>query len=202
MKAFKTVVLMLLAVTLGSFFAPLSYASEIAPAPEIVEVKKNDKMVALENELQSIQYKVAINSRSVSQQQEVVENLLLKYDGAEAVYTTKSGNGWTDKVVSGGLNCFATSKTGLANLRDIMGANALGFRLNGAAYGALIGGPMGAVVGVIGASLLATRLDQGQATISSWIRAGSSKGGARMTVTAQFPISSINSITESAIKKL
>ena len=97
--------------------------------------------------------------------------------------------------MNGGINDYATSKTGLANLRDYLGFCSVGLAVNGAGYGAVIGGVIGAVVGtIIGAAVL-----QGQSDVKTMISKNRSNGGVRMTLTAEFPICSLTSQTQCSI---
>ncbi|WP_165005560.1 MULTISPECIES: glycine zipper family protein [unclassified Enterococcus] len=188
-------------LTLNYFFTPLTYASEVATPVselEITKVEVNEKMLALDKELNSANFRIAMQSKTVSSE-EIMTNIMLKYDGAEVTYTTRSGSGWSERLVNGGYNVYATSRNGLANVRNSLGLNAMGFRLNGILYGAMIGGVLGAVVGFFGSSLLASRLDQGAGDIKLWINRGRSAGGARMTVSAHFPINNINSTTQATV---
>lgn len=129
------------------------------------------------------------------------QSLILKYDGAEVHYAYGDNTfarglydttGWSEKFVNGGINDYATSKTGLANLRDYLGFCSIGLAVNGAGYGAVIGT-------IIGAAVLAKRCDQGQSDVKTMISKNRSNGGVRMTLTAEFPICSLTSQTQCSI---
>ncbi len=197
----KKISIVLFLCIINLFFTPFVSASSSAIAAnedEITKIEINDKMIALNREMNRLEFKLAMQSNSINKD-EITTNLIKKYDGAEATYLMKSGGSWSEKLVNGGYNVYATNKNGLSYLRDYLGANAMGFRLNGAIYGAMIGGVIGAVCGFFGAGVLATRLDQGATDIKKWISKGRNNGGARMTASAHFPISSLNSITQAMV---
>lgn len=66
----------------------------------------------------------------------------------------------------------------------------------------MAGGPPGALVGAIGANVLADYFRSANSDMKRWLDVGSSKGGCRIILTEEFPISSLGSTTQSAIKKL
>ena len=68
--------------------------------------------------------------------------------------------------------------------------------------GSIEGGPAGTIAGAIGAKVLGARVKEGYIDIKKWIDVGSSRGGVRMTASAEFPIDSLNSIKQTKIRKL
>ncbi|MDT2750975.1 glycine zipper family protein [Enterococcus thailandicus] len=224
MKKVKLIITMLSCMLLLSILAPgtsqVIYASENDDSIETNKMFQPEKITILDsnnlykafvNEINSPEMKEQIALHEESQKTiDLIQSLIVKYDGAEVKmcyavqtlgdYIVPLGNGWSEKFVNGGINEYATTKAGLANLRDYLGGAAVGFAVNGAAYGAVIGGVMGAVVGVIiGAGILSNRCNQGQADIKVMINKGRTKGGVRLTLTAEFPICSLDSQTQCAI---
>ncbi|QBO37380.1 hypothetical protein EQG49_13335 [Periweissella cryptocerci] len=138
-----------------------------------------------------------------------IQSLLTKYDGAEVSYEFADNvgdtrvltvEGFYEKITKGGVNDFASSKKALPKLRSYYGrieiAGAEGVGLGAAS------GPIGALLLVSGSTVLIERANAAQSDIKAWIAKGSSKGGARITVTDEFPISSLKSIKQAKIKKL
>lgn len=150
-----------------------------------------------------------LNQPDSAETKVLIQSLILKYDGAKVHYAYGDNTfarglydttGWSEKFVNGGINDYATSKTGLANLRDYLGFCSVGLAVNGAGYGAVIGGVIGTVIGtIIGAAVLAKRCDQGQSDVKTMISKNRSNGGVRMTLTAEFPICSLTSQTQCSI---
>ena len=177
---------------------------------QVTIVESNELYKAFVKEVNRPEIKQQLlNQPNSEETKNLIQSLILKYDGAEVRYAYGNNNfarglydttGWSEKFVNGGINDYATSKTGLANLRDYLGFCAAGLAVNGAGYGALIGGVIGAVVGtIIGAGVLAKRCEQGQSDVKSMINKGRSNGGVRMTLSAEFPICSLTSQTQCAI---
>lgn len=100
--------------------------------------------------------------------------------------------------MNGGYNAFATSRSGMESLRSGYGTTAALLVANGTVGGAMAGGPAGA----IGANVLAGYFRYANSDMKRWLDVDSSKGGCRITLTEEFPISSLGSTTQSAIKKL
>lgn len=136
------------------------------------------------------------------------QQLLNKYEGAQRTFNPKystrgvNHNGFTEEVVKGGLNYFASSSNGLAHMRDYMGGANTALVLEGAGIGAYVGGPAGALVGAMGAELFGKRCGEAYEDSKAWIEAGSNKGGVRLTATAEFPIDQLSSIKQTKIRKL
>lgn len=146
-----------------------------------------------------------------------MRSLIQKYDGAEVTYSIYNNemeikNGIRtlrksitkpaavqEKFIDGGINDFAKSKSALAKLRTYYGKCYALSVTAGSIAGATFGGPMGAVAGVFGGSVLGTRCSQAQSDVKRMINKGRSKGGCRMTITDEFPIASINSKKQAKI---
>lgn len=73
---------------------------------------------------------------------------------------------------------------------------------DGTLGGAIVAGPLGAVIGLIGSAILGSRVRDGSNDMKRWLDVDSSKGGVRITETEEFPIASLQSISQSPIKKL
>ncbi|KPG72200.1 hypothetical protein [Enterococcus sp. RIT-PI-f] len=204
----------LLTLALASSFiiSPIFLSSSIASASEVttteesdgVVVTKNEQYLKFEAELLTLQkqQKNEFSSRLYTDStKEAATNLIEKYEGAE-ISVAKASVQYTCKFVNGGLNSFATTKTGLQQLRTDLATTATLLLTNGTLGGATIAGPLGALVGLVGGGILGQTARGASNTMQSWINAGSSKGGVRITIVEQFAISNINSQTQAKIKKL
>lgn len=182
---------------------------QFSDSTEIIETKSNDLYKAFLKKINSAEFKNEFNSLSDSEKEKKITDLFIEFEGAEvslavvdndSFSTARASNpnysqtGWTEKFVNGGLNDYATTKAGLKNLKGYYNyckGVALGSTTS---FGAAIGGGMGALAGLVTGSVLYARLNTGEGLCSSYINAGKTKGGVRMTVTDCFKISSINSI--------
>ena len=182
---------------------------QFSDSTEIIETKSNDLYKAFLKKINSAEFKNEFNSLSDSEKEKKITDLFIEFEGAEvslavvdnnSFSTARASNpnysqtGWTEKFVNGGLNDYATTKAGLKNLKGYYNyckGVALG---STPSFGAAIGGGMGALAGLLTGSVLYARLNTGESLCSSYINAGKTKGGARMTVTDCFKINSINSI--------
>lgn len=174
------------------------HAAEDQP---IIEIEKNSKWVDFENELSSRRTKRSLDGENTISQEEYFR-LVEKYDGAKAVVRVNRAVAFSEQLVNGGYNAFATSRSGMESLRSGYGTTAALLVANGTVGGAMAGGPAGALVGAIGANVLAGYFRSANSDMKRWLDVGSSKGGCRITLTEEFPISSLGSTTQSAIKKL
>ncbi|NKD31017.1 hypothetical protein HED39_17225 [Enterococcus casseliflavus] len=182
---------------------------QFSDSTEIIETKSNDLYKAFLKKINSAEFKNEFNSLSDSEKEKKITDLFIEFEGAEvslavvdndSFSTARASNpnysqtGWTEKFVNGGLNDYATTKAGLKNLKGYYNyckGVALGSTTS---FGAAIGGGMGALAGLLTGSVLYARLNTGESLCSSYINAGKTKGGVRMTVTDCFKINSINSI--------
>lgn len=182
---------------------------QFSDSTEIIETKSNDLYKAFLKKINSVEFKNEFNSLSDSEKEKKITDLFIEFEGAEvslavvdnnSFSTARASNpnysqtGWTEKFVNGGLNDYATTKAGLKNLKGYYNyckGVALGSTTS---FGAAIGGGMGALAGLLTGSVLYARLNTGESLCSSYINAGKTKGGVRMTVTDCFKINSINSI--------
>lgn len=165
---------------------------------EQYNIVENEKSKELQNEIKTIK-----NEKGELSQKDF-QNLLVKYDGAERTFIPKisfrsaQNNSYTEKVVKGGLNVYGPSPQALISARDYLGSSDMGLLATGVIIGSIEGGPAGA----IGAKVLGARVNEGYNDIKKWIDVGSSRGGVRMTASAEFPIDSLNSIKQTKIRKL
>ena len=182
---------------------------QFSDSTEIIETKSNDLYKAFLKKINSAEFKNEFNSLSDSEKEKKITDLFIEFEGAEvslavvdnnSFSTARASNpnysqtGWTEKFVNGGLNDYATTKAGLKNLKGYYNyckGVALGSTTS---FGAAIGGGMGALAGLLTGSVLYARLNTGESLCSSYINAGKTKGGVRMSVTDCFKINSINSI--------
>ncbi|EGO2842887.1 hypothetical protein IBQ15_002643 [Enterococcus faecalis] len=131
-----------------------------------------------------------------------LQELIIKYDGAERTIRTKRAAAFSEKFVNGGYNAFADNKSGMVALRDELGTTATLLQANGTLGGAIAGGPAGALIGLVRATILATYFRNANGHMKEWIAVGSSKGGIRITVTDEFPIAQLDTVEQSPIKVL
>ncbi|WP_236786014.1 hypothetical protein [Anaerococcus ihuae] len=170
---------------------------------EQYNIVENEKSKKLQNEIKTIKKEKGELS------QKDFQNLLVKYDGAERTFTPKvsfrsaQNNSYTEKVVKEGLNIYGSSPQALISARDYLSSSDMGLLASGVIIGSIEGGPAGAIAGgAIGAKVLGSRVKEGYNDIKKWIDVGSSRGGVRMTASAEFPIDSLNSIKQTKIRKL
>ncbi|MBF0799112.1 hypothetical protein IR166_28785 [Enterococcus faecalis] len=184
----------------------VAYATEntTLEASDKVIVTKNDQYIKFEKEFSQLQnqrsteFKTRVYSQST---QKAAVNLIEKYDGAE-ITVVRAAAKYSTKFVNGGVNSFATNKSGLQQLRTDLATTATLLLANGTVGGAAVAGPLGALLGLVGGGILGSTVRSASNTIQSWINVGSSKGGVRVTLVEQFPISSLNSQSQAKIKKL
>ncbi|WP_314065978.1 hypothetical protein [uncultured Vagococcus sp.] len=181
-------------------------AEEVASSKSEVVIVKNEKMKQLEQELALIKLKgqrslKALNGDPILSQEETAA-LLAKYDGAETTVYVNRAAAYQSKLVNGGANFLATTKSGMSTLRSEMATTATLLKANGVVGGAVLGGLAGAILGFMASSVFADRCSSGSNDMKRWIDVGSSKGGVRMTLTEEFPISSIGSTSQAKIQKL
>ncbi|MDR3242060.1 MAG: glycine zipper family protein [Lactobacillaceae bacterium] len=165
-----------------------------------LEVHENSDWKAMENEINSPQFQLAIHGEK---SKEVCQSLLTEYDGAERdIIFVGAGTGWTEKIVNGGDNTYATTKAGLANLRDSWGLSAVAMIGAGGGAGTAIAGIPGAIIGGLIGNALSGYCKDAQNDMKKWIDVGSTKGGARVTLTAEFPIDSVDTTTQCKVRKI
>ena len=154
--------------------------------------------------------KVNNSDMSASSKKKYISGLLKKYDGAESDITitdTVKSHGkkirksykFKEKLVKGGLNDFAKSKSGLEELRTYYGKIYVTIVSGGTVAGAVLGGLPGAVVGGLSTSLAGHRFDDAQKDVKKMINKGRRKGGCRITLTDEFPIKSLKSTKQARI---
>lgn len=195
----KIIIIMLL----SSFVSPI-VGLEITHADEVdipTQVIKNEKMIALEKELNTPQVKLALNSKETNRQV-MFDYFARKYDGAKVTCIGGKATGVSETFYVGGYNIFASTKTALEYCRTQLSHTATLLQTAGTLTGSVLGGPAGALLGLLGATILASRFRDGSATMRSWINVGSTKGGSRMTLTEEFPIATLNTTSQSPIKPL
>ena len=169
---------------------------------EQYNIVENEKSKELQNEIKTIK-----NEKGELSQKDF-QNLLVKYDGAERTFIPKisfrsaQNNSYTEKVVKGGLNVYGSSPQALISARDYLGSSDMGLLATGVIIGSIEGGPAGAIAGAIGAKVLGARVKEGYNDIKNWIDVGSSRGGVRMTASAECPIDSLNCTKQTKIRKL
>lgn len=171
-----------------------------------IQIVANDKWKALEKELLELQSKKKIATRSVGNATFITKEeffaLAEKYDGAERTVKVGKSSYYSEKLVNGGYNAFANSKSGMVHLRDDYGTCATLLVTDGVLGGAIAGGPAGALIGAIASNLLASYFRAANNHMKEWINVGSSKGGCRITLTDEFPIAKLDTVQQSPIKKL
>lgn len=169
------------------------------------EIIKNDKYIQFEKEYSILQEAKANKVSTFSTgnkaalSEEEFYTLVQKYDGAEKTVVVNSTTLYQEKFVQGGINFFATTYSGMQQLRSDLATTATGLQVSGFLTGALAGGLLGAFVGLLGSDILAERVRDGSNHIQSWLNAGYSRGGTRITLTESFPISYIDSIYQARI---
>jgi hypothetical protein len=187
-------------ITLGGFLFPsalLVSANEISGTD--VKVIKNDTMLALERKLNTPAMRIALSSEEIDE--EVVFNYFVeKFDGAEVQHIIGRNVAVTETFHVGGYNVFASNRSGLEYARTQLANSATLLLANGTLGGALLGGPAGALIGLLGSSILASRFRSGSEIMRSWINVGSNRGGARMTLSEVFAISTLNTTSQSPIR--
>lgn len=210
MKKLKLTILMVLSMVLATFIPTVGTVSAaetinsndtLEETPVIIE--KNTKYEEFEKEFSRIknnsrsEFSTGIYRDTTKKQ---IANLITKYDGAEI--TVFAAGKYSTKFVNGGVNSYASNKSGMGQLRSDLAMTATLLLTDGTLGGAAIAGPLGALVGLLGSGILGNRCSGASNTMKSWINVGSSRGGVRITLTEQFAISSLNSQKQSPIKKL
>lgn len=180
-----------------------AYASELPEEQKATVTRvSNDTWQAFEQELnQMIQKKKQLTGHTSLSEEEAFY-LIKKYDGAQSTVYISGRASYSEMFKTGGYNAFASSKYSMANLRNDYGTCATLLQTTGVLGGAMAGGPAGALLGLIGSTILGTRFRDANSDMKKWINVGSTKGGCRITATDEFPIASLNTITQSPIKKL
>lgn len=209
MKKCKKLVLKMLVLTLAvsafTVFGTTKVSAAESNENKSVEVVTNKQCDLFENEVNQLKNANA-KSRGTSNEavltKEQFFELVKKYDGAERTVYESRGASYSEKFKWGGYNAFAYSKKGMQNLRDDYGACATLLITDGTLVGAMAGGVAGALVGAIGSNILATYFRDANNHMKDWINIGSSKGGCRITLTDEFPIAKLDTLSQSAIKKL
>lgn len=158
-------------------------------------------MIGLEKELNSPQVKLALHSKIIDQQA-LFDYFAEKYVGAKMSYVGGRSAGVSETFYIGGYIVFASNKSALEYCRTQLATSATLLQANGTLGCALLGGPAGALIGLLGATILAGHFKDGSSTMRSWINVGSSKGGSRMTLTEEFPIGTLNTTSQSPVKPL
>lgn len=180
-----------------------AYASELPEEQKATVTRvSNDTWLAFEQEFnQMIQSKKQLTGNTSLSEEEAFY-LINKYDGAQSTVYISGRASYSEMFKTGGYNAFASSKSSMANLRDDYGTCATLLQSVGVLGGAMAGGPAGALLGLIGSTILGTRFRDANSDMKKWINVGSSKGSCRITATDEFPIASLNTLTQSPIQKL
>lgn len=132
--------------------------------------------------------------------------LVKKYDGAMVTYSAINpyglranvGDGFSEAFVNGGVNDYAYSRSGIENLRTYYGECENAVIIGTGA--AVLHGPIGAVLGAIGAGILVPRLQKAQDYMKDWFNVRANKGGVRITASDCFPINSLYAQNQAIIK--
>lgn len=175
-----------------------------------VKVHTNAKWRQLTSELQRLEEHSSLITSE--QQKAKLTELVHEYDGAQVDYDilddndfqmqSRKGHSFSEKWVNGGLNDFAYKKSALPDLQAYYGKTAGSTAVLGAGGGGAIGGWVGAIVGAVGGTVASGYFRDAQKDMKKWINKGSSKGGCRVTLTDEFPISYLSSQKQTKIKKL
>lgn len=90
-----------------------------------VEIITNDKWENFEKDLSELQEKNRITTRTIKGYPFITKeeffDLAKKYDGAERKVKVNRSLAYSEKLVKGGYNCFASTKSGMKQLRDDYG---------------------------------------------------------------------------------
>ncbi|WP_217925406.1 hypothetical protein, partial [Enterococcus gallinarum] len=129
----------------------VAYATEntTLETSDKVFTSKNDQYIKFEKEFSQLQnqrnteFKTRVYSQST---QKAAFNLIKKYDGDE-ITIMRAVAKYSTKFVNGGVNSFATSKSGLQQLRTDLATTATLLLANGTVGGAAVAGPLGALLG-------------------------------------------------------
>ena len=180
-----------------------AYASELQEGQKATVTRvSNDTWQAFEQELNQMVLSKKNLTGNTSLSEEEAFYLINKYDGAQSTVYISGRASYSEMFKTGGYNAFASSKSSMANLRDDYGTCATLLQSVGILGGAMAGGPAGALLGLVGSTILGTRFRAANSDMKKWISVGSSKGGCRITATDEFPIASLNTLTQSPIQKL
>ncbi|MGX7173581.1 hypothetical protein [Enterococcus ratti] len=148
-------------------------------------------MLGLEKELNSPQVKLALHSKATNQQA-MFDYFAKKYDGAQVTYVGGKATDVSETFYVGGYDVFVSNKSALNYCRTQLATTATLLQANGTLGGALLEGPAGTLIGLLGATILAGRFKEGSHTMRNWINVDSSKGGSQMTLTEEFLIATLN----------
>ncbi|WP_319468273.1 hypothetical protein [uncultured Trichococcus sp.] len=152
-------------------------ATEINESINKTEIIKNDKYIQFEEEYSSLQeakankFSTFSTGNRATLSEEEFYSLVQKYDGAEKTVVVNSTTLYQEKFVQGGINFFATTYSGMQQLRSDLATTATGLQVSGFLTGALAGGFLGAFVGLLGSDILADRVRDGSNHIQSWLNA-------------------------------
>lgn len=197
--------LLVLALTISAFTVFGTTNVSAAELNNEIEIVTNTQWELFEEELNQIKNDHARN-RIISNEPALTEEqffeLVEKYDGAERTVYQNRAASYSEKFKTGGYNAFAYSKSSMRNLRDDYGTCATLLITDGTLAGAMAGGIAGALVGAIASNVLAAYFRDANNHMKDWINVGSSKGGCRITLTDEFPIAKLDTLSQSAIKKL
>ena len=150
-----------LAITvLGGAIIPtgtiVNASEESGTSGVITKSVKNDKMLAFERELNSPEVRLSFAFNEIDE--EAAFNYFIeKYDGAEVQHFIGRNVAFSERFHVGGLNVFASNRSALQYGRSELAATSTLLQMNGTLLGAKVGGPAGALLGLIGGSILAGR---------------------------------------------
>ena len=115
-----------------------------------------------------------------------------------AISSANVGDGFSEAFVNGGVNDYAYSRSGIENLRTYYSECENAVIIDTGA--AVLHGPIGAVLGAIGAGVLVPRLEDAQDYMKGWFNVIANKGGVRITASDCFPINSLYAQNQAIIK--
>lgn len=201
----KFVTAILVMTALGGTIIPtatiVNASEEFEASGVITRSVKNDKMLAFERELSRPETRVSFASEEIDE--EAAFNYFVeKYDGAEVQHFIGRNAAFSERFHVGGLNVFASNRSALQYGRSELAVTSTLLQMNGTLIGAKVGGPAGALLGLIGGSILASRFRSGSNTMRRWIDVGSNRGGSRMTASEEFPISSLATISQAPVRPI
>lgn len=200
-------VLALTPVASATFVSANAYADEVADEvayEEVVgdyQVYKNQTYIELEGEL------LELENNDVQLTEEEVVDLFEKYDGATITYTPNNvdssfravaASGSSYRIVNGGVNAFATNKTAMKSLANTFSQQAQAITVGGIAVGMPFAG-YGALITGLSASAVGAKFSDASRIMNEWYNSSASRGGVRMTVTEQRPISSPTATAKATI---
>ncbi|WP_430618176.1 hypothetical protein [Enterococcus sp. DIV1054d] len=201
----KMIITMVMCFSFSSIIlSPITttYATETSIDSYSITRESNKQWIGFEQEFNNLRASQLCQSGTLDLTRDQLLYLINKYDNADSTVCINGRASFSEVFFSGGYNAFASNKTAMVSLRDNLGASATLLQVNGTLGGALAGGPAGALIGLVGATILASRFRDGNNDRKKWISVDSAKGGIRITLTDEFPIANLKTTTQSPIKKL